>query len=313
MRICLIAPGIMPIPPNQWGAVEMMLWDYYQILLPDHYVEIINTPDRSEIISRVNDGCFDAVHLHYDVFIDIIDSLQCKTKIVSSHYPYISQPSRYSHDGYDKIINQLINNSNFHIFASSQNDIETFVSFGAYRERTYLSKLGIKSDSYAYSDQPDYDRTLCFSQIVDRKRQYLIQDIPDIDFFGRLDDRRFRSKTYKGEAPREFLNSIITRYSNFVLLSSCENTTPLVIKEALVCGLGAVVTKPVAVELDTTLDFITVIPEEKVNDIEFVTNSLKENREISRQKRNEIRQYALDQFDLKNILKSYTNKLESLI
>ena len=32
MKIALIGPGIMEIPPKKWGAVEMMIWDYALIL-----------------------------------------------------------------------------------------------------------------------------------------------------------------------------------------------------------------------------------------------------------------------------------------
>ena len=60
---------------------------------------------------------------------------------------------------------------------------------------------------------------------------------------------------------REKLNTEITKYSNFTLLSSVENTTPLVVKEALICGLGVVVSEQVSVELDASLDFIDVIPD----------------------------------------------------
>lgn len=313
MRICLIAPGIMPIPPDRWGAVEMMLWDYYQILLKQHYVEIINTPDKSEIVSRVNNGCFDAVHLHYDVFVDLLPSFKCAVKIFSSHYPYINNIDRYQIDGYDKLIKSITDNKDFYIFASSQNDINTFVSLGADIDRTYLSKLGIMSDSYNFEESPTYDRTLCFSQIVDRKRQSSIQDCSSIDFYGRLDDPYFSSKNYKGEAGRAFLNNEITKYSNFILVSSCENTTPLVVKEALVCGLGVVVTETVAVELDTSLDFISIIPENMVNNNTYVESVLEKNRAISRVKRSEIREYALSNFDLKNILKSYIKKIQSIL
>ena len=27
MKIVLIGPGIMPIPPTGWGAVEILVWD----------------------------------------------------------------------------------------------------------------------------------------------------------------------------------------------------------------------------------------------------------------------------------------------
>ena len=50
MKIALIGPGIMEIPPDGWGAVEMLIWDYTQIIRElGHRVEIINTPDRELI------------------------------------------------------------------------------------------------------------------------------------------------------------------------------------------------------------------------------------------------------------------------
>lgn len=27
MKITLVGPGIMPIPPTGWGAVEILVWD----------------------------------------------------------------------------------------------------------------------------------------------------------------------------------------------------------------------------------------------------------------------------------------------
>ena len=46
MRIALIGPGIMPIPPTGWGAVEILIWDYYNELKKlGHSVMIINTKD----------------------------------------------------------------------------------------------------------------------------------------------------------------------------------------------------------------------------------------------------------------------------
>ena len=44
MKIALIGPGIMPIPPPGWGAVEILIWDYYKELTAQgHEVVIINT------------------------------------------------------------------------------------------------------------------------------------------------------------------------------------------------------------------------------------------------------------------------------
>jgi hypothetical protein len=316
MKICLVGPGIMSIPPTGWGAVEMLIWDYYQILTKNNItVDIVNTPNKREILNKVNSNDYDVVHVHYDVFSDLMPILKAKVKIISSHYPYINNPDKHRMDGYQIQLNNIVKNNDFQIFASSQNDINTFVSFGAKRENTFLSKLGINYLEYDYLDQPIYDRTLCFSRIESRKRQFLIQSIDEIDFFGRKEDSNFTNlKNYKGEVPRDFLNKEITKYSNFILISSVENTTPLVVKEALVCGLGVVVSETVALELDQDLDFITVIEESRVNDIDYLKDKIERNKEISKTKRDEIRAYGISKFDVENILMNeYIEKIKTLL
>ena len=319
MNIAFIGPGIMPIPPTGWGAVEMLIWDYATVLGElEHTGAIINTPDRSEIIQELKEESFDVVHLHYDVFHDIIpqilDTISGKL-IVSSHYPYINHSEMWRNDNYDPIVKSYIKNKDFHIFSSSQKDIDTFVSLGANPDHCWLSRLGVLPDSYQFDESATYDRTLSFSQICNRKRQYLIQDFDNIDFVGRLEYGKFDNrKNYRGELSREKLNSEITKYSNFTLLSSVENTTPLVVKEALICGLGVVVSEQVSVELDASLDFIDVIPEDKIEDLFYVKNILEKNKEYSVKNRNQIRDYGIKTFGLANILEfEYAPKLQSLL
>lgn len=316
MKIALIGPGIMEIPPPRWGAVEMVIWDNYNILKEAGYqVDIINTPNHQAIVDTVNKNNYDIVHLHYDVFAFLMPYFKAKVKILSSHYPFISDKSRYNIDGYDKIINHVINTKDHYIFASSTNDINTFMASGADKEKIFLSKLGIKSEDYKFLTSPVYNKTICFSQIVDRKRQYHIQNICDIDFVGRLDDCKFISKqNYFGEYERSKLNTEITKYSNFILLSKVENTTPLVVKEALVCGLGLIVTEIVAQELDLTKNFITVISEDKISDLDYIKKCIEDNKTISLSERKNIREYGIKNFDYKNIiLTQYIPKLISLV
>jgi hypothetical protein len=319
MNIAFIGPGIMSIPPTGWGAVEMLIWDYATVLGElGHTGAIINTPDRSQIIRELEEEEFDIVHLHYDVFHDIIPEILNTISgklIVSSHYPYINCPDMWARDNYNPIAQSYSKNKDFHIFSSSQKDIDTFVSLGADPDHCWLSKLGVLEDSYKFDEYATYDRTLSFSQICDRKRQYLIQDFDDIDFVGRLEYGKFSNKAnYKGEIDREKLNNEITKYSNFILLSSVENTTPLVVKEALICGLGVVVSEEVSAELDTSLNFIDVISEDKVEDLSYIKDVLEKNKEYSVKNRNEIREYGIKTFSLSNILEfEYVPKLQSLL
>ena len=58
MRIAQITPGVIPIPPNGWGAVEKIIWEYTKVLRSlGHHVEILYS-------SQVNPGDWDVVHVH---------------------------------------------------------------------------------------------------------------------------------------------------------------------------------------------------------------------------------------------------------
>lgn len=316
MKIAQIGPGIMSIPPIGWGAVEMLIWDYFNILTQaGHIVDIINTKNKNEIIDSVNSKNYDAVHVHYDVFADIMPHLKAKVKILSSHYPFINDSSRWQADGYNNVIGNIVNNKDFFIFSSSQNDINTFVRNGADKDRIFLSRLGVRRSDYSFYDEPKYDKTLCFSQIVDRKRQYLIQNIDSIDFSGRIDDPKFIPRTnYLGQLERNVLNKEISKYTNFILISSMENVTPLVVKEALICGLGIVASEIVAQDLDKSKPFITVIPENLITDQEVIEYAINENKKIARSCRKEIIKYGLDNFDLHKILnEEYIPLIERLV
>lgn len=317
MKICQVGPGIMSIPPIGWGAVEALIWDYYNILKNlGHSVDIVNTPNRNEIIEKVNKGDYDVVHIHYDHFYDVLPFLKCHLKIISSHYPYLNARERWENDGYTNKFKGICNNSDFWIFASSIDDINTYKSGGANPDKIFHSKLAIDIDSYDYNDVPEYkDRTFSLGKILYRKRQWLLQDINSVYFCGKKDYSGFNysSPRYLGELNRQILNKTITKYANFILLSEMENATPLAVKEALVCGLGVVVSTPCALELDKTKDFITIIEEKYMDNQEYIKQKIEENKIISLTKRKEIREYALQNFSLGNIMKDYVNKIQDIL
>jgi glycosyltransferase involved in cell wall biosynthesis len=75
--------------------------------------------------------------------------------------------------------------------------------------------------------------------------------------------------------------------------------------EGLAAGLGLVISEFATANLDTDKPFITVIPEEKVHDVDYLREKIEENREVSLASRLEIRQYAIDNFDWPNIINKY--------
>ena len=82
MKICLIGPGILPIPPTGWGAVEILIHDYRVNLASlGHEIHIVNTQNRSQIVSEVNTLDPDFVHIQYDDFINVAPYINCKNII----------------------------------------------------------------------------------------------------------------------------------------------------------------------------------------------------------------------------------------
>ena len=94
------------------------------------------------------------------------------------------------------------------------------------------------------------------------------------------------------------------------MLSDGETTTPLVVREALIAGLGAVITETSADELDTSLPFITVVPDDKLNDPDYVRNAIETNKSTSLSMRDDIRAYGIDNFGWDNCVKNYITEIE---
>ena len=99
MRIAIVGPGIMPIPPTGWGAVEILIWDS-KIALEKlgHHVKIVNTESPTEIIKRINAFRPDFVHIQYDDFIELYPYVQYPCAI-TSHFGYLEQPDRWDYYG----------------------------------------------------------------------------------------------------------------------------------------------------------------------------------------------------------------------
>ena len=72
MKIAIVGPGIMPIPPTGWGAVEILIWDQ-KLALEElgHEVRIVNTASGIEILKEINEFRPDFVHVQYDDFVEL--------------------------------------------------------------------------------------------------------------------------------------------------------------------------------------------------------------------------------------------------
>ena len=322
MRIALIGPGIIEIPPKGWGAVESLIWDYYRELKElGHFVKIINTQNYDQIIRELSNEKYDFIHVHYDIFYNLLDRIDDNfpyVKIgITSHYPYIDQPDRHRSDKYRRIYKWFIKQKKYFNFCISQKDYNAFKNDGANNEKLYISKNGAQHRDYFFTDTPiKPDKTLYLGKIELRKRQYIYQDIKSVDFVGRYTNLTSFDKNksnYLGEWDHQYKLDHMTDYGNMLLLSDGENGTPLVIKEALISGLGIVISKYASDDLNLSLPFISVIPDEKLDDLDYIESELLANREVSKKMRNEIRRYGIENFSWEKLVKIYIDNVEKIL
>ena len=312
MKICLIGPGIMPIPPEGWGGVEHLIWNFHnQLKKVGDEVTIVNTQNLREVVEVVNDGNFDAVHLHYDQYAEIMPHLKCEKKMITSHYPYLENPEPQYVFLYD-----LLKRSESHVVSLSDRIKKEFVARGIDSTNVSVLPCGIDTDLYTL-DETDVlypDRSIVVGKIEPRKRQAFLQhkDL-NIDFIGNNTDSSFDELDphYLGEQSKQDIMDNLTAYASMVLLSSGE-AHPFVCLEGMAAGLGLVLSEQSTANLDISQPFITVIPDNKLDDTTYLNQKIKENRKISLTMRSDIRKYCFDNFDWSSIIKQYKSIIDNI-
>jgi glycosyltransferase involved in cell wall biosynthesis len=302
MKISIIGPAL-PIPPKGWGAVESLIWDYKIFLEKlNHDVQIINISDPNQIINKINQFNPDFVHINYDDWIVLYPYIQYPCAC-TTHYAYIDQFEKMG--GYQNIFNVFAQYKP-NIFCLSETIKNVYKNVcGISSDNLYLTPNGVNIDAFRKVDNPlHYDQSIYLAKIDYRKRQHLFQSIDNLWYAGNVADSRFDvNKNYLGEFTKPQLYDKLTEYGNLVLLSDGE-AHPLVCMEALASGLGLVISEYSTANLDLSKQFIDVIPEDKIYDIEYIKNIVNKNREYSIKNRNEIYEYS-KVFNWETIIQNY--------
>lgn len=314
MKIAIIGPGIMPIPPTGWGAVEILIHDMRCALEElGHDVHIVNVKDKNEIISQTNALDADFVHVQYDEHIDVVPYLTCKNVAITSHYGYLEQPHRWD-QGYKRIAQQFLT-TDVNIFALSPGIANLYKQLAVVNkdvihpsfsnDRVFVVHNGVRDDLFRFSEACKFpERTIYLAKVDYRKRQHVFQNIDSLYFAGNLADNRFNSGSdrYLGEWDKQHLYQNLTDYANLALLSDGE-AHPLVCMEAMSAGLGLVLSEFSCGNLDMSKPFIDVIPEKLISDTGYVERVIKENAAKSIKMRKQIREYS-ETFSWKSVVKN---------
>jgi glycosyltransferase involved in cell wall biosynthesis len=317
-KICFVGPCNVTIPPQGWGAVESIIWDYkINLEKRDYNILILTDKTLNEMVEKIIKFEPNYIHIMYDDNIDIIPLLKNrniipKSKIIyTTHFAYITHPDfknkfkQYYNDIFIKSIDYKDDIDYLNVISEQIRDI--YIAAGFSNNKIHVINNGAREDAFEYKLIPKYsNKSVYIAKIEERKCQYKYQSIESIDFVGNYANSTFdiTNKNYLGEWSKEQLYSNLTDYENLILLSNGE-ADPLVVKEALIAGLGVVVSECAIANLDITKEYIDVIPNEKLDDIEYIENIINQNREISINMRDKIREYGLI-FSWNNIINKYT-------
>tara|TARA_B100000123_G_scaffold272251_1_gene254261 strand:+ start:251 stop:1237 length:987 start_codon:yes stop_codon:yes gene_type:complete len=315
-KIGLVGPGIMSIPPSGWGAVEILIWDYYLELkkknVDVHIINKIRSSDKEqrdlnskyikELLYEINNGNFDFIHIHYDVLFHISKYINCKVGL-TSHYPYIDNISKHKSDGFVSIFNDMINNNHLN-FVLAEKDKMFLESYGA--KNCHLLENGVSRELFSFCDKPDFlNKTIYLGRVTPRKRQHIYCSLNNIDIIGPGGEHL--PQNWKGAWNRKEVYENLSKYGNMLLISEGE-ADPLVIKEALICGLGVVVNETSCKNFKQN-EFITVIEESKINDLSYIQQKMDENREKSITIRSKIAKYGYENFGWNKLIDNYLFKI----
>jgi len=204
-----------------------------------------------------------------------------------------------------------------YIFALSEGIKATFIkSHDIPEENAFVTPNGARSDLFRFDESCTMpNKSIYLAKIDFRKRQHLFQGKGmGIDFAGNHADDRFDclKSDYIGEWKKDYLYDNLTNYANMVLLSDGEAHS-LSCLEGIMAGLGLVISEYTTANLDTSLPFIDVIPEEKITDEEFVRKTIAINRQKSISMRKDIRKYAVDNFSWKVVVEKYNKLIHNIV
>jgi glycosyltransferase involved in cell wall biosynthesis len=312
MKLAFICAGDIQVPPPSWGAVEILVWEYFNNLKELGVdVRIYNSKDLNWVLSEINKENFDFIHLQHEDYLPHLKFIK-DNFAVTAHCGW-AENFKYYEPYYWKTFKSIIK-TNGYIFALSEQIKNNYINFGVDSSKIFITKNGVNTDRYRKTLNPsNKDRSIYLGKIENRKRQHILSDKDmNVDFAGFGNELKLStSNKLLGTWSKEDVYAKMTDYANLILLSISE-AHPLVCMEGLSAGLGLVISEKSTANLDLTKKFISVIPENKINDFDFIKKTIEENRKYSINNREEIFQYSKN-FDWKNISKNYLNLVESLV
>lgn len=315
MKIAIVGWGYTPQPPLS-NALYTLMYDYQFCLNQlGHEVDVINEKDVDKSIEFINNNNYDFVHLYAYNFVDAFNKKLKQKYCFTSQYGYLFKEDRWE-EYFQEAFKSYIDAPG--IIAASYPTKDFFLNKG-YSGFIRVQPNGVDTNKFRFQAAGN-NKAICLGWIQPRKQQQLLAESIDgkvpIDFVGPLDDPGFKEGTttkYLGIWGLQQVYTNLTDYNCLVLISDGE-VAPLVVLEALAAGLCIVISESASANLHTK-EFIKVLPDN------ILTNASSENQQIiseiilemierNQSYRQEIVEYAKNNFDYSCIIKDYLQIIE---
>lgn len=336
MKVAFVGPGLLPIPPQGWGAVETVIANLDRNCRAIGCETIIvNTTSKHVAISMIDSFSPDIVWLHYDVYAIWFTNISSNSgyKIWNTgHFAYLSQYSnrvrlilplfllfQYLHPIAWRLLCaplKLAGHKSYSMFtylrilacskylAQVQSVHQVYLSSEIYGSMNSI--IGGTSsvlpncaneETICYTDRGGNGRALCLGKIEPRKRQRYLSTINDIDFVGPIVDSKFPSD-HPNYLGIWSTPQVHKRLTDYsaLVLLSDGEAHALVIIEALLAGLSVLLSVQASSHLQQDLPFVTIVENENISDLEHIELCLTSLLAYSHINRPLARAYALQHF-----------------
>jgi glycosyltransferase involved in cell wall biosynthesis len=266
MRVLILAPGNVPIPPLGWGAVETVVSE----TIPEYQrngcsILLLNSKAVMDLW-RAHRFKPDVVLVHDDLATARAKYFFARSKIIAiCHYGLSAKPDLW-HRSFKKVISKL--DKADHIICLNPTIYQVFLEYFP------LKKLVISPNGSSFSplvSEELGEGIICVGKVEPRKKQFeLFKSLSkigvEITFVGEIADKRVQNllesdpgltRFFVGPWSRNELSMNLSKYKA-LLLSSLGEADALVLYEAQLAGLNVIVNKSSLGSQDPTLPWIHV-------------------------------------------------------
>ena len=314
MKIALIGPGLLPIPPEGWGAVETVIANLeYNLQAIGCETLIVNSRYKDKAILQVENFAPDVVWIHYDNYLCWFTNVNLKSSFkiwTTAHFAYLGlypkrtktllrliEPIRHLSPSVWRLLSLP-----FKLFGYKQYSMFNYLKIlvdtrDIVRQRSSLSihlsheissamndivsgeSLVLpncsREDKIRYSENSGNGRALCLGKIEPRKRQKHLVSIDCIDFVGPIADASF-PQSHPNYHGVWSRRDVERKLTGYsvLVLLSDAEAHALVVIEALLAGLSVLLSAEASSHLSGYLPFVAILEHDEITDVSSINTAL---------------------------------------